>query len=182
MGIALGCFNGFPESPTNTTQFLQAEDQSILTGIQVILPEMKFNCSGAITGWTGWFTVNSKVDLGHYAQLQLWRPRGDQNYDIVGVNFPPITDTPGKVYYNVTRNMKHKNWIYFQPGDVLGFYVPAYTIRFSTPLISNNGGSTLYYYNFDFQPCNLSLCDTRFSRREGIQVQVKPILSKCGIN
>ena len=76
---APNCSTGFPEVPENTTQFLTNGD-AIWTGLQVVIPEMKFTCSGIITAWTGWFTINQNFAIVQSVRMQV----GVQPGDVIG--------------------------------------------------------------------------------------------------
>ena len=85
--IAPNCSTGFPEVPENTTQFLTNGDGSIWTGLQVVIPEMKFTCSGTITAWTGWFTLNQNFAIVQSVRMQVWRPSCTEEQELTLIGF-----------------------------------------------------------------------------------------------
>ena len=91
--------------PKNTTQFLTNEDGAIWTGLQAVIPDMKFTCSGVITGWTGWFTLNQKIQVTQSVRLQVWRPSSseDQELDLVGTNFVLVLPDKKRCFMKSTK-------------------------------------------------------------------------------
>ena len=170
--------------PKNTTQFLTNEHGAIWTGLQAVIPEMKFTCSGVITGWTGWFTLNQIFQVTQSVRLQVWRPSctEDQELELVGNNFVSVLHDDNGMFYEVNQNISVSRRIAFQPGDVIGFQVLNPTgaaAQPATPLISNSSDMTMYHTSFtNQQPTKLSLCDSEVSTLKGIQPQVSPIVGK----
>ena len=169
--------------PKNTTQFLTNEDGAIWTGLQAVIPDMKFTCSGVITGWTGWFTLNQNFQVTQSVRLQVWRPSctEDQELELVGTNLVLVLHDDNRMFYEVNQNISEAKRIAFQPGDVIGFQVlnPTGTAEPATPLISNSSDMTMYHTSFTYQqPTKLSLCDSEVSTLKGIQPQVSPIVGK----
>ena len=107
-------------------------------GYLVIVPEMRFNCHGYITGWSAVTRLNSSENiinnLGHYVTFQLWRPstRGSGIYNFVGsqaLKFVNNTLRPGLNIINATQFFTFISVqvsgekLFFQPGDVVGWYI-----------------------------------------------------------
>ena len=144
---------------------------------------MKFTCSGVITGWTGWFTLNQNFQVTQSVRLQVWRPSctEDQELKLVGTNLVLVLPNENGMFYEVNQNILEARRIAFQPGDVIGFQVlnPMGTAQPGTPLISNSSDMTMYHTSFtNQQPTKLSLCDSEVSTLKGIQPQVSPIVGK----
>ena len=183
MYTALNCSTGFPNVPKNTTQFLTNEAGAIWTGLQAIIPEMKFTCSGIITGWTGWFAFNQNFKVTQSIRLQVWRPSctEDQELELVGTNLVLVLYEENKMFYEVNQDILEARRIAFHPGDVIGFQVlnPTGTAQPATPLISNSSDMTMYHTSFTIQqPTKLSLCDSEVSTLKRIQPQVSAIVGK----
>ena len=102
----------------------------ILRHHQAVIPSYKFNCCGIITEWgvdvhPGGRGANERYDLN----LQVWRPSPTVNnnttaatgyYSLIGNNrFTSISlrDLVARV------TPSPRDYIHFQPGDVLGIYV-----------------------------------------------------------
>ena len=153
------------ESFPSTGQFLLSDSIDYLEplpnsfGHLVILPELKFNCDGYITGWSALTqfasTKNAINQLPHDITFQLWRPstRGDGMYTFVGSNkleffFGPMGESFTAVndsfkLYNFTSVAppEDQQHLYFQRGDVIGWYI--HTARASQyPLTVVHGHST----------------------------------------
>ena len=95
---------------------------------QVIIPSYKFNCSSQICGNITEWGVDVYGETGFYTlDLQVWRPSPTVNastgtgcYSLVGNNrFVSVTPSGGVVVVTPSP----QDYIQFQPGDVLGFYV-----------------------------------------------------------
>ena len=91
---------------------------------QAIIPSYRFNCNGNITEWgVGVYSSTSSYTL----DLQVWRPSpttddstGTGCYSLVGNNrFVSITPSRGVV----VATPSPQDYIQFQPGDVIGFYI-----------------------------------------------------------
>ena len=101
---------------------------------QAIIPTYNLSCCGNITEWGLDVFDNTSFAL----DLQVWRPSptvddstGTGCYSLVGNNrFISITVSGGVAIVTPSP----QDYILFQPGDVLGFYVEdAKSINFSTP-------------------------------------------------
>ena len=107
-------------------------------GYLVIVPGMRFNCNGTITGWSALARFSSNEDainqLFHDITFQLWRPSaGDSSiYSFVGsktVVFVAqgirdnLVIVNGTQYLNFTSSPSSGEMLTFQPGDVVGWYI-----------------------------------------------------------
>ena len=124
------------ESPPSFLNYIAGDDDSPLTVIsrqhQAIMPGYKFDCDqttcGNITEWG--VDVNpggGQHQLAYTLDLQVWRPSptvddldGTGCYSLVGNNrFTSVSLSNGLAVVTPSP----QNYVQFQPGDVLGFYV-----------------------------------------------------------
>ena len=108
------------------------EDNRITRGHQAIIPSYKFDCNQMCGNITEWGVDVHPGGMGHQNEytldLQVWRPSptvddstGTSQYSLVGNNrFTSISLDSDQVAI-VTPSPQ--DYIQFQPGDVLGFYV-----------------------------------------------------------
>ena len=110
--------------PTFEDYKFKDNDERIHRHHQAIIPTYKFDCCGNITVWgVDVFDNQSSFTL----DLQVWRPSPTMNdstgtgcYSLVGNNrFTSISMSGGVAIVTPSP----QNYILFQPGDVLGFYV-----------------------------------------------------------
>ena len=180
----LNCSLLFPEASC-LVECLTNGNGSIWTGLQVVIPEMKFTCSGTITAWTGWFTLNQNFAIVQSVRMQVWRPSctEEQELTLIGSNLISVQHHENITFYEEHQEISEQHRVTFQPGDVIGFQVliPMSSVQPATPLISRNSSSmTMYYKTFTQQPpSKLSLCDPKVGMLKGIQPQVSPIFGKC---
>ena len=132
--------DGFPL----TEQFLVGENidylvpnSSAAVGYLVIVPQMKFDCHGYITGWSAltWLNSNDAAieHLSHDIIFQLWRPSvtesgvytfiGSQKLDFSSSNLRSgLSVIDGLQFFNFT-DQAGGEMLTFQPGDVIGWYI-----------------------------------------------------------
>ena len=108
-------------------------------GHLVIVPEMRFNCHGYITGWSALlsfeFSESAFNNFEHDITFQLWRPspRDSGIFTFVGssnIRFFPTVLPDGVTfidgssnYFNLTSVTPSRGQnLRFQPGDVMGWY------------------------------------------------------------
>ena len=156
------CTSGFSpvgnvQITENSLQYLRPETANGY-GTQVIVPQMKFNCHGVITGWSA-LTVIPAVDpvflqnFRHGIEFQVWRPKSedDGGYTLVGSNLLSFTGLEVEVgptpmdlnnattgYFRFDFNkggVNEENRVSFQPGDVVGWFTVA-AFRTITPPLS----------------------------------------------
>ena len=131
-----------------TEQFTLEEDvdfiepninATAISGVLVIVPEMEFTCHGYISGWSAVTQLNSNdaaIDnLNHDITFQLWRPnpRGNGTYTFVGshtlafvgLNLRScLTIINGIQFFRFESALNgEEERLYFQPGDVVGWYI-----------------------------------------------------------
>ena len=174
-------------------------------GYLVIVPEMMFDCHGYITGWSAVTQFNSSETaisyFGHDITFQLWRPRtrGSGVYNFVGSQVLEFFNTTlrlglnvtdGKQFFTFNESVKAK--LFFQPGDVIGWYVHRDVQRVHRPLsvvfremTSNSGNSNnpspqpVDMYSIEIAdvststtrpPCEVSLdsCSKNFTRYSSV--------------
>ena len=113
---------------------------TVSVGHLVIVPEMRFNCHGYITSWSGLvqFASNNEAinHLDHDITFQVWRPSAENSgiYTFVGsqiIDFISQTLRDNLVviddvqYINFTSPQPREpgERLVFQPGDVVGWYI-----------------------------------------------------------
>ena len=111
-------------------------------GLQVIVPQMTFGCTGRITGWSAHtlaFALPAIIEqLTQIITFQVWRPSDStpSSYTLVGSNslrfsgselangITAMNSTEQTAFFSFSnKTVAQKNEIYFQPGDVLGWYI-----------------------------------------------------------
>ena len=119
---------------------LEPNDANPRMGHLVIVPEMKFNCHGYITGWSALlsfgFSESAFNGLNHDITFQLWRPspRDSGIFTFVGsskIRFFPSSSPDGVTFINGSSNYFNLTSVTpsggqnlrFQPGDVMGWYI-----------------------------------------------------------
>ena len=145
-----------------------------IKGVQMLFPKMMFNCSGYITHWEGLVKKGSRLE--RYFVIQIWRPiSGDQYQNIADeiIHGSSRDDDPDVIYFNFELD----NYMYFQPGDILGIYIPS--VDTLSLLYSSNvtNGIDMYYTYISYPPCRISLCSSSFQRLEEIELQIKATLN-----
>ena len=170
-------------------------------GIQVIVPQMAFGCPGRIMAWSGHTLVLTKpnfVDvLTHHVAMQVWRPSPETpgKYTLVGsnrltfadselrngiTNIAGVTETAFFSFTNKT--VLEEDQIYFQAGDVVGWYVYPQAMSidvplsplYRAPLRSDTVASVVELVAERESPEACTLCNT--SRHESINDMV-PLIS-----
>ena len=141
-------------------QFLPNENVTYLTpdttqsvGYLVIVPQMRFDCHGYVTGWSALTRLCSSdpaIDyLKHGITFQLWRPstRDSGSYTFVGSNSlgfigrglrAGLTVVNGTQFFKFTSAQPSGNQggmrLAFQPGDVIGWYIHTLVQSVDIPL------------------------------------------------
>lgn len=128
----------------------QLPDTAHGTGYLVIVPQMSFTCHGYITGWSA-LTRYASTDIAiqllrHDITFQLWRPRARSSgvYDFVGSHYLGFigntlrrgtTVVGGTQFFNFTApQSSSQSPLYFQPGDVVGWYIHTLVQSIDIPL------------------------------------------------
>ena len=172
-----------------------------IAGYLVIIPEMAFTCHGYISGWsavTQLFSNDVALDnLNHDITFQLWRPnpRGSGTYTFVGSHTlgyfgqnlrSGLTTINGTQIFRFESALNdEEERLYFQPGDVVGWYIHTLLQSTERPLtivyrdVTSSGGSSesslqpVDMYTTVIldtnkaatpPPCELSLCSGQLSR------------------
>ena len=114
----------------------------------------------------------SLTTLDHQLTLQVWRPSSSFNgqFDLVGSNTLQVTPLRGSTSENITISLSRyqvnitvDERISFQPGDVLGWYLPPQqsTQNVSVAMLSSNSSSNLLSVPSSEEPCQVYSCDDR---------------------
>ena len=155
-------------------------------GYQAIIPGMRFDCHGYVTNWSALFALDGRFvgqfTLSHQMYFQLWRPvvrereltyeRVDDDYILLSSNSQELEDVDTSapdpnsetVFLQLqSRPGETESRMYFEPGDVIGFFVPQFTsiaplgVTFRQTAASN-ASTNIYSYKSDEQLCQLSEC------------------------
>jgi hypothetical protein len=148
-GHCEGAVDGLSSGPSFPLEGAQHLPYSPEHGYQVLLPGLKFNCFGNLTSWSGLVAIPNRMTGALVtAFFQIWRPSGYGRYELVGfdeifvheVYDDRVTDvTPNNgdlAYYrmvnatevrdeDVEREKQENKPLYFQPNDIVGFFIPA---------------------------------------------------------
>ena len=154
------------------------------TGLVMLLPDIKFNCTGYITSIEGWMYLD-ETSSTHYLQYEIWRPTTSNNYNLVssviindGTDHQVVTDNIRAYTYNASTGTPQ---LQFQKNDVFGIYLPepvSGDIFFPTYLTDasqgNEGpGVRVYSARSEFGACSVSLCSNHFSIMENVTFQIR---------
>jgi len=198
-GVAAGerCVSGVgddPYFPPDRAEFITPHNTT--TAYQVIIPGYEFQCYGKILEWSA-LTVYHVLDGFNplrIAYFQVWRPTGEGTYTRVGYDKitvdgssiqPSYTSSSpgdGRAFYNITSVAENHNEdleegednrpLYFQPGDIMGFFVRGRSLQFPLIMTYRNSSEGDYgqlvvdmFYTTkqamnanDEQLCNMSEC------------------------
>ena len=110
--------------------------------VNFLVPSYQFSCHGLVVFWSA--CVDHGGDRERYEiRFQVWRPSGDDCFNLVGVNVPSELLAPDDhcVQYHVPVEQQ----IQVLPGDVMGFYVDRYKLSRRGNDLENptNGGVQL---------------------------------------
>ena len=101
---------------------------------QILVPQMKFNCHGYITKWHAQLINNVSFPFAHaMMHFHVWRPSTHSNglYSLVGSNAFEIGPQNSTTriqnsmmeHFSFSKQPTESNHqIFFQPGDILGFF------------------------------------------------------------
>ena len=150
----------------------------------MLLPDIKFNCTGYITSIEGWMYLD-ETSSTHYLQYEIWRPTTSNNYNLVssviindGTDHQEVTDNIRAYTYNASTGTPQ---LQFQKNDIFGIYLPDPVngdIFFPTYLTDasqgNEGpGVRVYSAMSEFGVCSVSLCSNHFSIMENVTFQIR---------
>ena len=187
--------------PQDRAEFLEP---NATISYQVIIPQYRFNCSGKIRDWSALtvYEITTNYNPNRNAFFQIWRPTGLGRYKLVGYDKIHVTAgdltsstngaSPGEGlrFYNISsaaekRKMnvegEENNPLYFQPGDIVGFFVRSGEL--TVPLIVTYRNSTaedperlsvdMFYTDTqkienDGQVCQMSECGEDINRIDSV--------------
>ena len=148
MGQSENCTSGIVSSQNwrdeNAQGYLLIVNTSSEFGYQVLIPGMQFNCHGFIRSWSALTVLNNYravalLYLAHHLYFQLWRPTENGPYKLIDYDYLVFEepDLRGNVHqlpsesdigiFNFSR--KVGKGMYFQPGDVLGYFAPSHNLN-----------------------------------------------------
>ena len=156
-------------------------------GIQVIVPQMRFTCTGRITAWNAHTLINTRPNfievLTHHITFQVWRPADSigSSYSLVGSNelsfkskdfqdgITPMSSTTQTSFFSFSKAVEQDTEIYFEPGDVLGWYIgpqygtisPPLSTLFRGPQMTDKSSSVVDMLVNDAAQEGCSLCSVR---------------------
>ena len=144
-------------------------------GVQVLLPDMQFNCNGSITYLEGLVFLPGSA---HYFMFKIWCLTSNNTYSVRASQ----SISPGhlvKLYHisdpNIRRfNVTRKN-LNYQKGTILGYYLPPITPLYKPflPVFStNNSGGERLYYTRTKSVCSMALCSPGVLLMEDIKHQM----------
>ena len=144
-------------------------------GVQVLLPDMQFNCNGSIAYLEGLVFLPGN---SHHFIFQIWRLTSNNTYSVIASQ--RISQGLSVQLYdtsvtNIGRfNVTGKNLNYHE-GDIVGYYMPKTTTVFQPFLpvfFTNNSGGGRLYYTRTKQVCSMALCSPRVLLMEDIKLQI----------
>ena len=145
--------------------------------VQILMLDVQFNCTGSISKLDGMFHVTG---LGaHLIAFQIWRPTANNTYEQVSSQYIRDTELNDHPYIPNIQNFSIEPNMYFQRGDIIGFYIPSTdSVRDPISLVYTNGTSDgnegrLYYINSAFSPCKVVMCEETQSILKGVQLQMR---------
>ena len=192
MGQSENCASGIVSSQTDWQDedaqgYLLIVNSSSEFGYQVLIPGMRFNCHGVIRGWSALTVLNNYravalLYLAHHLYFQLWRPTENGVYKLIDDDYLVFEepDLRGKVHQlslesdiGIFRfNKTVEKGMYFQPGDILGYFTPSYksitnvyplSVTFRNASMDEADPSLvvdMYSFSSKKQPCEISSeCD-----------------------
>ena len=151
VGQSGNCTSGLSNSvdwQNEDSQYYLAVQPGSRLGYQVIIPGMQFNCHGFIQSWSALTILDYRfIVLAHHIYFQLWRPTGDGSYkrfdddylefrpQEVNGAYRPMSQDPDIGFLRFTGKVgEGENRMYFQPGDVVGYFIPHFSQTNIPPL------------------------------------------------
>lgn len=172
-------------------------------GLLIIIPDMAFSCYGFVSSWTGILSLdtNSLPYEEFIVHLQVWRPVGNGTFDLVGsmplvLNSTTIgeelqTVVGGDTYYHQFMGTDiawsaaaSDNDLAFQPGDVVGCFIPATkSLSASLGLAFRNGSGQIGHgasgagggVELLVYPVDGDICEATVAVCEGSQVVLSSV-------
>ena len=154
MGQSENCASGIVSSQTDWQDedaqgYLLIVNSSSEFGYQVLIPGMQFNCHGFIRSWSALTVLNNYravalIHNAHHLYFQLWRPTENGVYKLIdddhlvfeepelrgNVYQPSLVGPESDIgFFRFTEKVGMGNRMYFQPGDVLGYFTPSYQLN-----------------------------------------------------
>lgn len=197
-GCTVGCGNPTEFQREGIDYLLPRSGPSM--GYQAIIPAMRFDCHGYITNWSALFALDTRFTgvspLSHHMYFQLWRPvvsereftykRVDDDYilfspkaqELANIESDSVDDPHIGFLQMHPRSGETESRMYFQPGDVVGFFVPVFSsfaplgVTFRRAAAGNASSVDIYSYKSDVQLCEMSECGQNVSEHVLPQISV----------
>ena len=175
-------------------------------GYQILIPGMQFNCHGFIRGWSALTVLNNYravalLYLAHHLYFQLWRPTENGLYTLVDNDYLVFEEPElrGNVHQLLSESdigifrfaRKVGKGMYFQPGDVLGYFTPSYKLNTNTyPLSVTFRNASMdaadaslvvdmYSVSSMRQPCEISQCGNMVTLHSRVVPNIAVQYGKC---
>lgn len=196
------CISGLP----NTIQYPQSlnDGYSFLSpnsindqGHQIIFTGAQFDCHGYVSNWTALTALDNRyIKLSHVIYFQVWRRMGDTAYRLVGSDKLSFTEEELRngvltlqhddsniryFYFNgkSSSGAQHSP-IHFQPGDLIGCYIPPLYMTLFPPLnvvytganYTGTIGDMLVSYTSSPKSCQVVDCGDSVDRTVGVVPQI----------
>ena len=194
MGQPENCASGIVSSQNwqneDTQGYLLIVNASSEFGYQVLIPGMRFNCHGFIRNWSALTVLNNYQAVAvlhnaHHLYFQIWRPTENGLYKLIDDDYLLFEEPElrGNVHqlssesdigiFRFTEKVGTGNRMYFQPGDVLGYFTPSYielntrtntyplSVTFRNASMDEADASLvvdMYSVSSKRQPCEISEC------------------------
>ena len=177
-------------------------------GYQVLIPGMRFKCHGFIRSWSALTVLNNYravalLYLAHHIYFQLWRPTENGLYNLVDDDYLVFEEPNlrGNVHQLSSESdigifrfsRKVGKGMYFQPGDVLGYFTPSYmfnthisiyplSVTFRNASVDEADASLvvdMYSVSSMRQPCEISECGNMVTLHSRVVPNIVVQYGKC---
>ena len=144
-----GCVPGIPEFIDHGSH-----SQSLLVGIQALVPSYQFTCHGKVARWS----IATQRQGQHNISLQVWRAGsglGSHAYSLIGANRVEVKPPEDHALVYISPHVEDQ--ITVQPGDVIGFHLQnsiSTDEDFSLQYQSHANNVTLHFVTAD-QPLSI---------------------------
>ena len=186
---------------SSSTEFQKGDVEYLLPegGYQAIIPGMEFTCYGYITSWRALAVLDERFSiLTHSIYFQVWRPvsetertyrRVDDDYLLFSPSSEELNNLDTETLpesdiafltFEAKRGETDRR-MYFQPGDIVGFFIPNFassvaplgiTFRNASHTTPPDAAVDMYSYTSGQQLCDLSECGQNVTVYRSILPQI----------